>query len=283
MPEALDQGYIIVDEMLENTGFNCLVKMRDGWMLYNKNDQYIGASIEKYKEFSYGEMELFKQILTEGSYVVEVGANIGSHTLGLSDHVGMSGKIYAYEPQRLIFQTLCANMAINSRTNVYCYEKAASNIIDTIYLPDIDYSKRGNFGGVSIDQFSEGNIVDVVILDDDLKNIPRLNLLKVDAEGMEYQVLSGAKVLVSNHKPILYVENDRLEESKDLIELIQSMNYKLYWHMPRLFNPNNYAEDKENIFGNIASFNMLCLHQDLKQNLQGFSEIHDSSDHPLKK
>ena len=273
----------MLKDLLQSDGFNCLARMRDGWMLYNKNDQYIGASIGKYGEFSQGEMALFEQLLTEGHCVVELGANIGAHTLGMSKRVGVSGRIYAYEPQRIVFQTLCANMAINSRTNVYCFEQAASNVKEVITLPDIDYSRQGNFGGVSIDQFSTGRPVNVVILDEELQDIPRLDLLKVDIEGMEYQALSGAKKLISKHRPVLYVENDRVEKSRALIELIQSMEYRLYWHLPKLYNPNNFATDTENIFGDIASFNILCFHQSVQTNFGGFPEIVDSSIHPLGK
>jgi len=273
----------MLKDHIETDGFNCLANMRDGWMLYNKNDQFVGASIAKYGEFSYGEMEVFEQILDEGSYVIEVGANIGAHTLALSKQVGMLGRIYAYEPQRIVFQTLCANMAINSRTNVFCFEQAASNKKDVISLPNIDYSKQANFGGISIDKFSSGRPVDVIVLDEELKDIPRLHLFKIDAEGMEYKVLSGAKTIISKFKPVLYVENDRLENSQTLIELIQSFDYRLYWHIPKLYNPNNYAKDNENIFGNIASYNMLCFHKSVQTSLNDFSEILDSSLHPLKK
>jgi FkbM family methyltransferase len=273
----------MLKDPLQLDGFNCLAQMRDGWMLYNQNDQYIGASIGKYGEFSYGEMELFQHLLAEGCCVVEVGANIGAHTLGMSNRVGMSGRIYAYEPQRIVFQTLCANMAINSRTNVYCFEQAASNTREAITLPDIDYTRQGNFGGIAIDRFSTGRPLKVVVLDEELKAIPRLDLFKVDVEGMEHQVIAGAKALISMHKPVLYVENDRVEKSRALIELIQSMEYRLYWHIPKLYNPNNFAADNENIFGDIASFNMLCFHNSVTTNLTGFTEILDSSIHPLSR
>lgn len=273
----------MLKNLLGDDGINGLVRVRDGWMVYNKNDRYIGASIQKYGEFSYGEMEVFLQIVAEGSYVVEIGANIGVHTLGLSKRVGISGRIFAYEPQRMVFQILCANMAINSCSNVYCFERAASDKKDIITIPELDYSKQGNFGGMSIEGFSTGRPVDVVILDEELEDIPRLNLIKVDVEGMEGKVLTGARQSIAKHKPILYVENDRPEKSQALIELIQSMEYRLYWHMPPLYNPQNYAEDKENIFGNIASFNMLCFHKSVNANCKGFSEVLDSSFHPLNK
>jgi hypothetical protein len=44
-----------------------------------------------------------------------------------------------------------------------------------------------------------------------------------------------------------------------LITLIQSFNYRLWWHLPRLYNPNNFRADGENLFGNLLSVNMLCV------------------------
>lgn len=272
----------MLTDLLHGEAMNGLVKSRYGWMLYNKNDIYIGASMAKYGEFSHGEMVLFLQLVKPGSYIVEVGANIGAHTLGLSKHIG-NGKIYAYEPQRIVFQLLCANIALNSCTNVYCFEQAVSNRQEKINLPAFDYGKRGNYGGISIDKFDKGDAVDVVILDQQLENIERFDLLKVDVEGMEYQVIHGAQSIIAKHKPVLYVENDRVEKSKDLIELIQAMGYRLYWHTPPLYNRENYAGDEENIFARIASWNMLCFHQSISVNLSGFTEITDSHAHPLRK
>ena len=272
----------MLENLFKTDGFNRLVRMRDGWMIYNINDQYIGASIQKYGEFSHGEMELFRQIVTTGSYIVEVGANIGSHTLGLSQQVGISGRVFAYEPQRIIFQNLCANMSINSRSNVYCFEQAVSDEKSLIVIPDIDYSQTANFGGISIDGFTSGRPVRVAVLDEELKDVSRIDLIKVDAEGMEFKALSGAKNVISRHKPFLYVENDRPERSQALIELIKSMEYRLYWHAPKLYNPNNYAGDKENIFGDICSLNMFCFHKSVNIHCGGLSEIIDSCFHPRK-
>ena len=96
-----------------------VIKQTDlGYLLYNPNDQYVGRSIEHYGSYQLEELKFFKKEVKRGDHVVEIGANIGAHTLFFSNRVGDKGRVLAFEPQRLIFQTLCANMAINSRTNV---------------------------------------------------------------------------------------------------------------------------------------------------------------------
>lgn len=92
--------------------FNVLTNTRLGPMLANRNDRYVGQSILAYGEFSEGEAQMFRQLVGSGDVVIEAGANIGAHTLLLSRLVGATGLVYAYEPQRIVFQTLCGN---NSR------------------------------------------------------------------------------------------------------------------------------------------------------------------------
>ena len=265
-----------------NTGFNKVIKSRHGFLLYNKNDIYIGKSIEKYGEFSHLEAKLFEQICKAGDVVIEVGANIGAHTLYLSKLVG-NGFVFAFEPQRLVFQNLCANLALNSISNVFAYQEAISDENGSILIPECDFTKNNNFGGINIENTKNGTTVNKQKLDNFLNKLNRLKLLKIDVEGMEISVIKGASELIKKFRPIIYVENDRQEHSKNLIELLWSLDYKLYWHLPKLFNENNYFKEKENIFGNIISVNMICIHKDIDIKVNNMKEVLDSNLHPMKK
>ena len=265
-----------------DTGLNRVIKSRDGILLYNKNDIYIGKSIEKYGEFSHLEAKLFEQICKSGDIVFEVGANIGAHTINLSKLV-KNGFVFAFEPQRMVFQSLCANLALNSISNVYAFQEAVSNENGTIIIPEYDFSKNNNFGGINIENAKKGTPVHMQKLDNFVNKIDRLKLLKIDVEGMEIGVLKGAKELVKKFKPIIYVENDRQQHSKDLIELLWSMDYKMYWHMPKLYNKDNFFKDDENIFGNIVSVNMVCIPKDSLIKVLDLPEILDSTFHPMKR
>ena len=83
-------------------------------------------------------------------------------------------------------------------------------------------------------------------------------LLKIDVEGMEEDVIRGGLDLIKKNNPIIYVENDRLEKSKSLIALLLDLKYRLWWHVPPLFNPNNFFGNKENIYSYLTSCNMFC-------------------------
>jgi FkbM family methyltransferase len=264
-----------------NKSFNALVKGRYGYLLYNINDQFIGKSIQYYGEYSQGEVELFEQICKKGDVVVEVGANIGAHTLPLSRMVEECGEVFAFEPQRIVFQTLCANMALNSRTNVHTYELGVANEIKKLSLPAINYTQKGNFGGIDL-QHNAYEVVQVVALDGFL-NVSRLDFLKIDVEGMELQVLQGALRLIRKYQPIIYLENDRVHLSEALIEYLWGLDYELYWHAPPLFNPHNFFKEKKNVLGNFISINMLCVHKNCSKKLQNFSKVTSSTFHPSKK
>ncbi len=123
--------------------FNRLKQCRHGQMLYNIHDMYIGRSLDLYGEFSEGEIDLFRQVVRPGAVVLEIGANIGSHTIFLAAQVGAGGAVLAFEPQRVVFQTLCANLALGSHSNVYAFQQAVGAAAGSIVVPSIDYHQTG--------------------------------------------------------------------------------------------------------------------------------------------
>ena len=102
---------------------------------------------------------MFSQFCRPGHYVVDVGANIGAHTLAFAHLVGERGRVFAFEPQRMVAQVLAANVALNSLTNVHTHHLGVGAEEGALWLADIDYSRQGNFGGVALDAVArpEGN------------------------------------------------------------------------------------------------------------------------------
>lgn len=238
--------------------FNELVTTRYGIMLINKNDFFIGRSLKIYGEISEEENQVYREICQEGDTVVEAGANIGAHTLPLSTFIGANGTLFCYEPQRIVFQTLNANLALNSITNTTTFQAGLGDKNDFMVVPPINYTSQGNFGGVSIKQNGTGEYVNIFTIDTHLQ-LSSLKLLKIDVEGMEVEVIKGARNTILEHQPIIYCENDRKERSEELIRLLWSFGYELYWHAPHLYNKNNFNNYAQDIFGSTISINMLCL------------------------
>jgi FkbM family methyltransferase len=260
------EEYRVVDGDL-----NRLIRGRHGLTLYNKHDKYIGRSLELYGEFSQLEVDLFAQVVRPGQLVVEAGANIGVHTVPLARLVGESGQVYAYEPQRVVFQTLCANVALAGLTNVHCRQAAVGETAGDIIIPPLDYRQENNFGGLGLGGFKQGEKVPLVTIDS--LNLAACHFLKADVEGMELAVLRGARQTIQKFRPILYVEDDRQEKSAALVQQIRELGYKLYLHRPPLFNPANHFENRANAFGSVVSMNMLCVHASVKSNISGLREL----------
>ena len=266
--------------LLQTDGFNQLAQGRDGYYLYNTNDALIGLAIKTYGEYSGLEAQFLEQLYGSGDIVIEAGSNIGAHTVGLAKRVGPEGLVIAFEAQRVVFQTLCANLAINSLANVECNWAVVGAEHGAATVPELDFSQPYNFGGVSIAGAERGSRVPRVMLDDYLW-LPRLRLLKIDIEGMEIEALKGARRLIEKFKPFLYVENDRPGSSEELMRLIGGMGYRMHWHAPAHFNPDNVYRVRDNLFADMASWNMFCVHREVRMVVEGLPEITDFSSHPF--
>ncbi len=246
-------------------------RCRDGVFMYHATDQFVGRSLDKYGEFSRGEADFFDQAVRPGMFVLELGANIGVHTVFFAKHVGSSGRVFAFEPQRVIYQMLCGNVALNALDNVIAYHAAVGRETGSITVPLVDYTKLGNFGGVSLGTHDRGEAVRLLAIDS--IGLPRCEFVKIDVEGMERQALEGAAQTLRRCQPMLYIENDREEKSAALIEFLFQLGYRLYWHLPALFHPENYFSDRENVFGNVVSINMLGVPRSSSLVVQGLAEI----------
>jgi len=71
-------------------------------------------------------VRFFRQLVQPGWSILDIGANMGAHTIALARLVGPTGKVLSFEPQRIIFQALCANVALNDR------EDRSAELIKTI-------------------------------------------------------------------------------------------------------------------------------------------------------
>lgn len=232
-----------------------VIKARHGSFLCLDNDIYIGRSLVLLGEFSELEWALLRQLVGPGAVVVEAGANIGALTVPLAKAVGPEGRVYAFEPQRLVHHMLCGTLALNELENVYPFALAVGEEMGQVHIPSIGYGEDANFGGVALD--SEGDVVTVATVD--TMNLQRLDLLKVDVEGFEERVLRGAHSTIGRFRPALYIENDRRDQSPALLTYLAGLGYDAFWHLPPLFNPDNFFRHRVNPFGDILSINVLAL------------------------
>ena len=237
--------------------YNILKDIEDGTILYNPNDTYVGKSIEAYGRYQLEELKIFDRFVQSGDTVLDIGANIGTHTLWFANKVGPKGSVIAFEPQRLIFQTLCANMALNSIKHVDCKQLGVGYSKRLVTVPVLDPLKENNFGGLSIEGHTEGEPVAICRVDD--IGLSRCDFIKIDVEGMEPEALQGAMNTIVNCRPVLYVELDREENLHFLQIFLEELRYNADRHNPPLYSPDY---EGENLFGEEVSKNVLAVPQE---------------------
>jgi FkbM family methyltransferase len=227
------------------------IHSRYGKCWYYGKDEYIGRSIHNYGEFSGEECE--KIIELSSGQCLDIGANIGFMSMALL-HAGR--RVVAFEPQPELFKLLELNCP-----NAICMNFALSNIRGVGRMPRIRYGSKGNYGGLGLGLKSELGTIDVNMCTlDELGRSP--GFIKLDVEGHELAVLKGGKDTILKYKPVLYIEDDRVENSIALRKYISNeLGYStIQEHNPPMFRKNNFFDKQDNIWGiNYESRNIICL------------------------
>ena len=242
------------------------VKAKHGVFSFCHFDEFIGLSMREYGEFSEIELSLMLKFIMKDDVVFDIGANIGAFTVPFAKKVGDFGEIYSFEPQKLIYEILHENVNKNKLKNVKVFNIGVGKKEEELELNDIDYSKVGNFGGVSFKYESSSftkNIknkkykVKVKNLDQ-LTEIKKCNFIKMDVELMELEILTGGKNFLKKFRPILWIENHKLYPNK-INKFLLENDYNAYWVYSTAFNKSNYFINDNNYFGELGTLNTLAI------------------------
>ncbi|HLQ78564.1 MAG TPA: FkbM family methyltransferase, partial [Terriglobia bacterium] len=107
----------------------------------------------------------------------------------------------------------------------------------------------------------------------DSLRLARCNLIKIDIEGMEPQVLSGARRTIERLRPFIFVETTMVN-SKAVIEILTSLRYDCRWHIADYYNPGNYFQNSENVFQGIhPESNMVCFPREASVSTSGLEPV----------
>lgn len=143
------------------------------------------------------ERNLLRSCLAPGMRVVDVGANIGYYLLLFESVLGPEGSIDCFEPEPENFAELARTVRGNGFANVRLHPLAVGDQTGTVSL------HTGINGAVAAP--GEGEVTVPICRLDDLVTGP-VDFLKIDVEGYEGHVLSGARRLLAEHKPKLFLE-----------------------------------------------------------------------------
>lgn len=219
---------------------------KHGDFAYNIKDTVIGQSLDAYGEYAEAELSIASQILRPGSNVIDVGANIGVHSVFYAKMIGREGEAYAFEPSHLNYFFLMTNLTLNSAFNVTPI-KGAIGTSRPLYLPVNKVDDEMDHGNLKTGTKDTGNEIErcaVFNLDD--VPLTHCHLVKVDVEGNEADVLKTGSKLFSTHRPFIIVRCK--DNQSELIKVLKDMDYNCYWLVSPNFNSDNYFENKHSIF-----------------------------------
>lgn len=238
------------------------VNGRWGKVSYFGKDEYVGRSLHYYGEYNPDETEKILELssgCTGDTWCLDIGANIGV----ISQALLASGRnVVAYEPQPEVYNVLVQNIndSWDGKSRFAHFNVGVGSEAGTAQMPKVQYSSKGNFGGLSLNTKSMYGSYEVPVLSIDGQNFTNpIGFMKIDVEGYELEVLKGATETINRWKPILYIEDDRIEKRAALRDYITKLGYKYEMHQPTLYREENFFGHKKNVWDRMyASHNLIC-------------------------
>lgn len=161
-------------------------------------------------------LTLLRQERGDGVSVIDCGANIGSFSIPWASHMTGWGSVLAFEPQRLLYYALCGNAVLNNCGNLRAEQSAVGGEVGLIQVPMLDYSIPSSFGSLELRQAGRNqpigqpvdyeNTYGVSLVSIDALHLDRVDLIKIDVEGMEMEVLDGAAATIASRRPLMIIE-----------------------------------------------------------------------------
>lgn len=183
-------------------------------------------------------IKIFKRFVQNGDVVIDVGANIGVHTLALSEVVGKTGKVIAIEPYPPALNKLKNNLSGNHINNVDILTVALSLQSGKAELTNPEGNH--NEGMATLWQAKQqGNHYSYEVRLETLDNlmeqhqIESVKLIKMDIQGSEYPALRGGERLIRRFRPFIIFEYDKSWEAasvtlEEMQTYLESLDYILY-------------------------------------------------------
>jgi len=206
----------------------------------------VGYELLRDGSFSQYEVGIAKALLDwrrekhgDGVVAIDCGANIGVMTVEWARHMAGWGEVLAIEAQERIYYALAGNICINNCFNARALHAVVGNIDGDIRIPQPDYTKPGSFGSLELKpregrefigqevSYETQAMKRVIAFRLDSVELARVDLVKIDVEGMEEDVLAGAQETIKRTRPYLVVEHYKLGATS-LEAVLASLGYRVW-------------------------------------------------------
>ena len=205
--------------------------------IFTTADNYIEWSLLSTGTYEDEINKLIRISLKPGDTALDIGANIGLQSIRMGRSVGNTGRVYSFEPLNYLQTKFKKNIALNKLENVTLFPFALSN-----QAGEITYSineNNWNQGTFSLRDQSTGDKIQQILIKvadelPEIKELSRLDLIKIDVEGFEFQVLKGLVTTLKKHKPRIIFEYDSNywaangQQMSECYNFLKGLNYELY-------------------------------------------------------
>jgi FkbM family methyltransferase len=237
-----------------------MAECRYGRMLTFEHDTVIGRSLRLYGEWAQHEITILGEYLRPGAVAVDVGANVGTHSLAFSV-LEPRGRVVAVEAQPTVAAVLEVNRQFGARENLSTVNALLADRSGWARISP-GLAKAANVGAVALGDATRGRLaplwrrllpcrgtyqVPVRTLDAIVAG-EEVSLIKLDIEGMEASALAGAQRTLRRCRPILYIEQLDITQLSRILAILKTFDYKSFWLETHPFNQLNMNNIQENIW-----------------------------------
>jgi FkbM family methyltransferase len=219
-----------------------LITARHVTFLALRTDSGVAEELATTGVWEQQQIDLFKRLTRPGETALDIGANLGHHTVALAKMLGENGLVVAFEPQMQMFNLLNANLVLNRCRNVLPFKLAVGSHADKMRMSAISYDDFMPFGSLGLQRdtsfVGRGERVDVVRLDDFLPSLDLgpspVSLMKVDVQAHELPVFQGARAFLQQAQPSISFEVSPFwmrragYDWREILTLLEGLGYAFY-------------------------------------------------------
>lgn len=150
--------------------------------------------------------------LQPGMVAIDVGANCGYYTLMFAEFVGLEGSVLAIEPNPNAANLLRRSISLNGLSKQTTVRELAlgdaRSGTQRLYIPNGEPKNALVVSQDFAQDHHDGHVIDVPSgsLDDVCADYPRVDVIKIDAEGSEERIFAGMERTIRKHRPVIVME-----------------------------------------------------------------------------